>query len=170
MSRLTYRLAEGAADLDAVRALCWAYRAHLRERSPQEAQVVDTFYPEDVYGGLMDRLAEIHAPPKGAIRLALLDGVPVGCGMTYQIAPGVAEIKRVYVADAARGLGAGRALCERLIGDVRAAGYHTVMLDTSKSLTAARRLYETLGFVERGPFYEVPEAAQGIVCFYEKTL
>ncbi len=171
MEKLIVRTATGERDLRSVRNLCWDYRTYLQALSEKERQIVETFYPDETaYGDLMARLTEIHAPPKGSIRLAELDGAPVGCGMSYGIAPGVAEIKRVFVRKTARGYGAGRALCEALIADIRATGYHTVMLDTSKSLTAARRLYESLGFHERGPFYDLPPAAEGIICFYEKTL
>lgn len=170
MSNLSITPATSETDLDAVCELCWEYRAYLIERSPRERKVVETFYPEDKYAALMDTLAEYHARPKGIILLAKLNGQPVGCGMSYEIFPETAEIKRVYVRDAARGHGAGRQLCEALIDQARIDGHRRVVLDTSVSLTEARRLYDKLGFRERGPFYEVPPLAEGIICFYELDL
>lgn len=170
MRTLTIRPATSSADLDAVRALCWEYRDHLFQMNPTERIVVETFYPTEKYTALMDQLPRVQARPKGEIVLAELDGGAVGCAMRHEIAPDVAEIKRLYVQDAARGHGAGRALCQAMIDDARAAGYTTMMLDTSVSLLTARRMYERMGFVERDAFYEVPEIAVGTVCFYELPL
>ena len=170
MTKLSIRPAETAQDLDAVRVLCWAYRSYLLTELPQDRHVTEAFYAEAYYQELMDRLPQEHAAPNGAMMVATLGGDVVGCGMTHRLAPGICEVKRVFVNASARGHGAGRALCLALMDQARSDGYHTMRLDTSKALTAARALYTELGFVERGPYYEVPEIAHGALVFYEMAL
>ncbi len=46
-----------------------------------------------------------YAPPAGRLLLALLDGDPAGCGAIRPLAPGVAELKRMWVRPAFRDAG-----------------------------------------------------------------
>ena len=170
MTNVTISEPQTAEDIAAVRQLCWAYRDHLIAHSPEQRDIIELFYPEDAYSDLMDRLDQAHARPDGVILLAKKAGTPVGCGMSHRLSPTEVELKRIYVDDAARGTGLGRALCEGLIAQARADGYQTVLLDTSQKLTSARALYAALGFKERGPYQPVPEIALPLLCFYELSL
>ena len=58
---------------------------------------------------------------------------------------------------AARGLGAGRRLCEELITFARHAGYTLMKLDTEPELEAACALYRALGFVEIPRYNDDPK-------------
>jgi putative acetyltransferase len=87
-----------------------------------------------------------YTPPRGGLLLAESDGVAVGCIAMRETPDGRAEMKRLYVRDAARGLGAGRALVERIISDARDAGYREMVLDTLPMMVSAQRMYERLGF------------------------
>ncbi|MFC9913836.1 GNAT family N-acetyltransferase [Streptomyces sp. NPDC059862] len=72
--------------------------------------------------------------------------VPVGGGPMADIAgPGEAEIRMLAVAPEARGKGAGEALVRACVD--RAAGAERIVLSTQRSMHAAHRLYERLGFV-----------------------
>jgi GNAT superfamily N-acetyltransferase len=78
--------------------------------------------------------------------VAELDGAVVG---TIAIRPKegfICELKRLYVASAARGHGLGRALYEHAESFARASGYETIWLDSSRRFVQARRLYEKMGF------------------------
>lgn len=170
MPHLTVRMAATGQDFDEVRALCWDYRSYLVERNSRDRAAIETLYPKAGYAALMDRLEDAHTAPQGVIIVAELDNVIVGCGMSHEIGPGVSEIKRLFVHDRARGHGAGRQICQALIDHARSRGDRLLRLDTLTSLAAARALYADLGFVERGPYSDMPEAALGCVCFYELTL
>ena len=158
------------AELDAVRALCWEYLEFLKALSPFDAQLIELFYPHEKYAALMDRLAQEHAPPDGFIRLALQGDQPIGCGMVHRLPGGEAEIKRVYVTDAARGTGAGYAVMAALVHGCRDLGFTRILMDTSKPLTSAQRLYRSMGFRPRGPYQEVPPIAEGHLQFFEMEL
>ena len=88
------------------------------------------------------------------------------------LAPGVGEIKRVYLRPAARGQGLAEALMQRLLDDARGFGLHTLRLDSAPFMAAAQRLYERLGFVDRAPYLEteVPPEFQGRWRFMERLL
>ena len=103
-----------------------------------------------------------YAEPRGALLLAWVDGAVAGCcalrpfdASDYANA---AEMKRLYVRPAFRGLGLGRLLTEGILDAARAAAYHCVLLDTLDDMEAARALYEDLGFVEIPPYYHNPHA------------
>ena len=164
------RLAEGAADLRSVRALCRDYRDALLAAGPDTARIVDTFYPLAAWEDLLARLHIAHARPRGAILLAEEDGHPLGCGMLQPLSGGAIEMKRLYVAPGARGRGVARALFAALVAQARADGHRTMHFDTSRELTAARAMYAALGCIERGPSQDVPEDFVPLLAFYEIDL
>ena len=61
-------------------------------------------------------------PPAGLFVVARLRGAPVGCGAFKRHDDGSADLKRMWVAPAARGLGVGRRLLADLESRARAAG------------------------------------------------
>jgi ribosomal protein S18 acetylase RimI-like enzyme len=63
---------------------------------------------------------------------------------------GTGEITRLYVHPRAQGRGAGAALLDRALGELRAAGLRTAWLNTEERNHGARRFYERLGWVEEG--------------------
>ncbi|XDA99582.1 GNAT family N-acetyltransferase [Sulfitobacter sp. LCG007] len=167
---VSIRQAVAQADFDAVRELCWEYRAYLENFGPEQRRITQVFYPETEYADLMSRLEEKHARPRGIVLLAEIDGQTVGCGMSHALSAEAAEIKRVFLREQARGSGAGRALSQALVDQARADGYKVVYLDTSQDFVAARGLYESIGFEARGPYAPVPRNMEQHLCFYELTL
>lgn len=164
------RPATSDADLAVVRQMGWDYRAHVAATSPVEAELMEVFYPIPKYTALMETLATAHARPRGIILLAELDGHAVGCAMTHALDDTAAEIKRLYVTDAARGHGVAGKLIQALMDQARSDGYSRVVLDTSKNLLPARALYAKLGFAERGPYQDIPDTALPHLVFFEAAL
>jgi GNAT superfamily N-acetyltransferase len=171
MGEITIKQASEPADLDAVRALCWDYRQFLLTHSDIDREITETFYPVPKYAALMADLPRIHARPAGVMLLALdAAGQPVGCGMIHPLDPRTSEIKRVFVTDAARGKRVASTLCEALITQARNDGFERVVLDTSRTLTAAQALYARLGFEARGPYQPIPADIVQDLRFYELSL
>jgi putative acetyltransferase len=100
--------------------------------------------------------------PRGALLMATVDGQVAGCCALRPLDsvdyPNAAEMKRLYVRKAFRGLGLGRLLVEATLDAARKAGYACVLLDTLDDMEAARALYEDLGFAEIPPYYHNPIA------------
>ncbi len=147
----------GAADIGTVRRLFHAYAASL----PFSLEFQG--FPAELAG-----LPGPYASPRGCLLLAIVDGVPAGVVALKQSAPGIAEIKRLYVDPAARGQGLGRRLAEGAIAAARVAGHNSVRLDTHRpSMATAIALYRRLGFVEIPPYGPNPN---GEFAFFEKAL
>jgi ribosomal protein S18 acetylase RimI-like enzyme len=99
-----------------------------------------------------------YAPPAGELFLACSQaGEPLGCVALHPLRlPDVCEIKRLYVAPIARGMGLGRALLDRVLRTAREIGYQEVWLDTLPGMTEAIALYRGAGFRPIAPYYATP--------------
>ena len=122
-----------------------------------QVSLADVFPGGDIRGYLAGALDKILGPGPPASQFYLLEqgGTTIGMGGLRTVRPGVAEMKRVYLRDAAKGQGLGRALVERLMDDARGFGFHTMLLDTAPTLTTAIALYEKLGFTRTPPYEQV---------------
>jgi GNAT superfamily N-acetyltransferase len=89
---------------------------------------------------------EDFAPPQGQFVVGLLDADPVACGGWRRIGPGVAEIKRMYVAERARRRGLGRAILADLERRAQHAGVRRLVLNTGPQQPEAIALYESSGY------------------------
>ena len=97
-----------------------------------------------------------YAPPAGRLFVADVDGQVVGCVALRPQAPGVCELKRLYVKPTHRGRGLGRRLLEALLAEAKAAGYREAVFDTLESMTEALALYRTFAFERTEPYNEHP--------------
>jgi DNA-binding MarR family transcriptional regulator/GNAT superfamily N-acetyltransferase len=87
--------------------------------------------------------------PHGLLLVASTQGSPVACGaLKLHQETRMAEVKRMWVSPDVRGLGLGRRLLERLAAEASARGITTLRLETNRTLTEARHLYESAGFAE----------------------
>jgi ribosomal protein S18 acetylase RimI-like enzyme len=117
------------------------------------------------FQGFQDELSQLpgdYAEPRGTLLLAWVDGVVAGCCALRPLDSSdytnAAEMKRLYVRKAFRGLGLGRQLTEAILDAAHKAGYSCVLLDTLDDMESARALYEDLGFEEIPPYYHNPHA------------
>jgi DNA-binding MarR family transcriptional regulator/GNAT superfamily N-acetyltransferase len=112
--------------------------------------------------------AEPHElrPPAGLLLVAYLREQPVGCGAVKHHGHAPSEIKRMWVADTARGLGLGRRLLAELEACAARSGAHAVRLETNRALTEAIALYRSAGYAEVAAFNDEPFAHH----WFEKSL
>jgi len=97
-------------------------------------------------------------PPAGEFFVAYLYGNAVGCGAVKHQPGAAAEIKRMWIAPSARGLGLGRRLLERLEACAFAGGARVARIETSAVLVEALSLYRSAGWVEVAAFNDEPFA------------
>jgi len=112
--------------------------------------------------------ADAHelAAPRGALLIARLRDRPIGCG-ALKFHPGKpAELKRMWVAPEARGLGLGRRLLAELERHAKEAGTRVVRLETNRTLKEAIGLYRSSGYREVAAFNNEPYAHH----WFEKKL
>ena len=147
-----------AADLAAVRLLFQAYADGLG---------VDLGYQD--FPTELSTLPGKYAPPAGALLLARdAGGTPIGCvAIRPAGADGGCEMKRLYVAPAARGLGLGRALLDAVLGEAARLGYREIRLDTLPTMTEAIAMYRRHGFAPIAPYYQ---GAPGGTLFLARAL
>ncbi|OLC23867.1 MAG: hypothetical protein AUG06_00715 [Actinobacteria bacterium 13_1_20CM_2_65_11] len=104
--------------------------------------------------------------PSGLFLLASLRGEPIGCGALKFHDNEPTEIKRMWVADSARGLGVGRRLLSELEDHAGRHGARIVRLETNKTLAEAISLYRSAGYIEVAAFNDEPYAHH----WFEKNL
>lgn len=97
-------------------------------------------------------LPEDMTPPAGFFVVAWLDGAPAGCGALKVGKEGTGEVKRMWTAPAARGLGIARRVLRSLEAKARDAGLTRLRLETNRTLTEAQALYRGEGYREVAPF------------------
>jgi DNA-binding MarR family transcriptional regulator/GNAT superfamily N-acetyltransferase len=126
-----------------------AYAAELNRRSPQRG-----------FDPTKGATAEPHEvrPPRGAFVVAYLRGEAIGCGAVKHHPGNVSDIKRMWFAESARGLGLGRRLLEHLERLAREHGSTEAHIETSDVLPEAIALYRSAGYVEVPPFNDEPFA------------
>jgi DNA-binding MarR family transcriptional regulator/GNAT superfamily N-acetyltransferase len=133
---------------DAQRSLR-AYVAELNRRAPErgfDPSKGSTAEPDEV------------RPPRGKFVVMYLSGEPIGCGAVKHHPGDVTDIKRMWIAESARGLGLGRRLLEHLEGLARERGSKEARLETGDVLGEAIALYRSAGYVEVEPFNDEPFA------------
>lgn len=114
----------------------------------------------------LDTLPGVYAPPGGELLLAKRGDHVLGCIAFKSLAPGVAEIKRLFVRPRERGKGIARALVAAAINAAQAAGHHEIKLDTLPAMAEAIALYKSFGFAPIAPYGSHPYP--GLLCFGRK--
>jgi ribosomal protein S18 acetylase RimI-like enzyme len=142
-------------DRDARRCVS-AYFAELDRRSESG------FDPD---AGISAEPHELVAPA-GAFLIAYVDGDAVGCGAVKHHPGAASELKRMWVARSARGLGIGRRLLSELEVQAVRSGAAVARLETNRALVEAIAMYRSAGYVEVPAFNDEPFAHH----WFEKRL
>jgi DNA-binding MarR family transcriptional regulator/GNAT superfamily N-acetyltransferase len=104
--------------------------------------------------------------PRGAFLVAMSDGVPLGCVGLKGTGGDMAEVKRLWVAPSARGLGLAKRLMEATEAAARDLAIKMLRLDTNRALPEAIALYRNSGWTEIDRFNDDPYPD----FFFEKVL
>jgi putative acetyltransferase len=128
-----------------------------RADNPAIARIIRTVLAE--FGGIgpgfasadaeVDDIWSAYRAPRAHYWVVTREDVVIGGGGYGPLAGGderTCELRKMYVLRDGRGVGIGDALLTRAMEHARAAGYRRMYLETLKSMTAARRLYERHGF------------------------
>ena len=94
------------------------------------------------------------------VMLIVIDpaGLVVGSAGVRRLAPGVAELKRMWLRPACRGRGLADRLMARVLEEARALGGRALRLDSEHRLEAAVRLYRRYGFRDIADYNGNPRA------------
>ncbi|MBD8555688.1 GNAT family N-acetyltransferase [Rhizobium sp. CFBP 8762] len=111
-------------------------------------------YMAELYPAESNHLVDVTdlLRPEVTFFVARRDGDIVGCCALVNAGGGNAEIKRMFVDPAARGLKLGGRLLAALESHALRSGVHTIQLETGIHQPEAIGLYRRSGFAERGPF------------------
>ena len=114
----------------------------------------------------LDEATPSFNPPSGLFVLAMLGDDIVGCGGVQWIDESTAEIRRMWVDSARRGIGLGKRLLGHLEDEVRSSGRARVLLDTNARLAEAISMYRALGYHDIERYNDNPYAHH----WFEKAL
>jgi len=165
------------AAMDEVEALLRASAVEIRVADPAgaEAQACIGAYLDELDARFetgFDAARSVSAnphelvPPQGVFLLAWLEGAAIGCGGLKVAGDGTGEIKRMWVAPDARGLGVAQRLLDALEGHAQALALSRVRLDTNRTLVEARALYARNGYRDIPAYNDNPYADH----WFEKRL
>jgi GNAT superfamily N-acetyltransferase len=137
------------------------FRVVLRDGSTAELRQVP--YEDPVAHDLVERVQQEYVgryggrdaavvdaaefrPPAGLFLVVWIDDEPAGCGAWRVHAPGVVEVKRVYVPEAFRRRGLAQVVMAALEGTAARAGHRAVVLNSGPRQPEALALYAGLGY------------------------
>lgn len=157
-------------ELEDVRRLMRGFVHWHRQRHVEDRELIDRYFDADAFEQELATLPGDYLPPRGSLLVAYNGQSPVGCVAMRDLGGGACEMKRMFVPEAARGLGVGRRLADRVIADAKAAGYRRMRLDTSRRQSEAIRLDERSGFARIAPYYPLSEDLEDWLVFFELAL
>lgn len=149
MSGIQIKLVEAGSDVE---------MSYVRELFVEYARALGFDLCFQNFDTELAQLPGEYAPPDGRLLLAL-DGEKIaGCVALRKFAPGICEMKRLFVRPEFRKQKIGRVLAEKVIDDACTIGYRRMRLDTVPSMVEAIALYRSLGFKEIEPYRQNPIA------------
>jgi GNAT superfamily N-acetyltransferase len=161
------QLTEEPYDGDVAVAMVSALLVEINERYAGEIDdMTDEELAEEDAAYLAEVTPALVARPAGAFVVAHIDDQPVGCGALKPLhdVPGVAEVKRMYTAPAARRRGVSGAVLDRLEAIAVELGYTAVQLETGTEQPEAVALYESHGWRRIKPYGRYKDSPAS-VCF-----
>jgi len=105
-------------------------------------------------------------PPAGYFFIAWMNARPAGCGALKCNPRGIGEVKRMWTAPEARGLGIARRVLQAIETKARDLKLKRLRLETNRTLVEAQSLYRQSGYQEVERFNQEPYAHH----WFEKRL
>jgi ribosomal protein S18 acetylase RimI-like enzyme len=133
----TIRRARPEDDAAVARELA-EYLSFIGDAFEPEGLDHDIAHWQEEYGGRTGSLLLVQDP----------SGEVVGTAAVRLLAPGVAELKRMWLRPVCQGRGLGRRLMDATLDEARRLGGRMLRLDTESKLEAAVHLYRAYGFAE----------------------
>jgi GNAT superfamily N-acetyltransferase len=143
----------------------WHYDRHASDRA-----IIDSYFDPKKFDEELAALPGEFAPPGGVLLIAEEDGEVAGCVALRPLSEGTCEMKRMFVGSRFQGRGIGKLLAQAIIAEAKRTGYVTMMLDTGPKQAEAQTLYRSLGFTDRGPYYDLPPHLRDWLVFMELAL
>jgi GNAT superfamily N-acetyltransferase len=143
---ITISAVRSEADIRDTTTLVWEFFDLLKRRYPDMIAVLDAYVQGQKVAARLADFAAHFNPPAGECFLARRNEEAVGTVMLRPRPDGNAELNRMYVREAARGTGTGRALCSRAIEMARDLGYPAIWLSLLHRHVEALPLYTSFGF------------------------
>lgn len=162
--------ATSAADYQVFAGLVTEYLQWCRVRYQSDPRFVEEVFGYQSLEAELKTLAHVYGAPNGTTLLAHRDGVISGGGAFRRFAPGICEMKRLFVPQRFAGHGTGRLICRELMRAAANEGYTLMRLDTGNLLKEAIGLYHSMGFRECAPYREYPANLMPYLVFMEADL
>ena len=127
----------------------------IAERSPvhpDATRLLRAFHSEQLHRYGFADPAELtsrdYTAPSGVFAVVYCGAIPIGCGgyRWFDQTTHTVEMKKIYIAPASRGLGAGRALLSWLERHALASGARRAILETGVRNTSALGLFASAGY------------------------
>ena len=150
-------------------------RIEIAVEDPAAPEVAPLLQASDAYMASLSPAESNHMLDVASLRqpqvtflVSRVDGKAQGCGAVVDSGEGWAEVKRLFVSPAARGLKLGRRLLDEFEAVAVRRGARALRLEMGGLQPEALGLYRGAGFVEIGPFGAY--GADPLSIFMEKTL
>lgn len=147
MANTQIRILPEDPETPAARACLAAYFTLLTQRIPA---ITMAHVPDP------DPEAYAFRPPNGAFLLAWSETTPIACVSVKSVTPTMGEVKRLWVAPAARGMGLARKMMIAIEDAARQIGKTHLRLDTNHGLPEAIQLYRSSGWSDIAAFSDFP--------------
>ncbi|HEU5164132.1 MAG TPA: GNAT family N-acetyltransferase [Chitinophagaceae bacterium] len=143
----------------------WHLQRHLDDK-----ELINEYFDSRTFEKELASLPGKYAMPKGRLLLAFYNNQPAGCVALRQLDDRSCEMKRMFVYSEFHGKGIGRALATAIIAEAKKIGYTNMKLDTSIRQVEAQKLYQSFGFKNIKPYYDLPEKMKNWLVFMELKL
>jgi GNAT superfamily N-acetyltransferase len=154
-------------ELDHARALMRTFVAWHRARHQQDITLIDLYFDAAEFETELAALPGEYAPPRGQMLLATLNGTPAAYVALREVDAARCEMKRMFDYPEYHRRGVGRALGEAVLAADLAAGYRTMLLDTSVRQAEAQALYRQPGFRDTPAYYDLSDDLRQWLVFME---